>query len=460
MAVDTDIQPDIVIPQPHHKQQEVFDSNCRYKVLNWGRRTGKSTFAGIYTLIKALEKQGNYYIVAPTERQAEAIYWNDVLKTVIPEEFIHKINNVKKYVELKHVEGDIELPDGSIMTVNHDERLPRSRIYLRGLDAPDNLRGVKLSGCVLDEIAFKEDGMDIYDKVLSPALGDVRGWTIFISTPNGIHNNFYDLVQTAREDPETYFFSHATCLDNPYFPKEEYYAQKAKAQREGKMDAFVQEWDAEFRTPSRLVYRVFDRDIHVIDPSEVPMENVTYAMGMDFGWVDPFAVVYIAIDENQNWYVYDEIYTVETDTDKELALLQGKMRNDQHFSRIIGDYHAATEIANLKQRRFYVTPSKKGGDIKGGIREVSALLTPREYPKGIMKPRLFVTRNCRNTIKEFESYSNKTDAWGQPIDDPEKDRNNHLMDALRYVVIDYLQHREKPVRKPRVFDPVTGRVLS
>jgi phage terminase large subunit len=450
----------ITIPQPHAKQREVFESEKRYKVLNWGRRTGKSTFAGIYTLIKALEVQGNYYIVAPTERQAESIYWNDVLKTVIPEEFIFKINNQKKFIEIEYVSAEIELPNGQVIRADHNERMPRSRIYLRGLDNPDNLRGVKLAGCVLDEFAFKDDAMEIYNKVLAPSLGDLLGWTVFISTPNGIHNDFHELVQTAQADPETYFFSHATALDNPYFPRESFDHEKNKAQKEGKTDAFVQEWMAEFKNPAKLVYRMFDRNYHVIDPAEIPHENVTYAMGMDFGWTDPFAVVFIAIDEHQNWYIYDEIYQVEADTERELKLINDKTRSDQYFSRIIGDYHAKTEIANLRAKRFYVTPSRADNDVKGGVREVASLLNLRELPDGKMKPRLFVGRNCKNTVTEFESYSNKTDAYGRTIDHPEENKNNHIMDALRYVVVDYLQHRKRPTRKPRVFDPVTGRMLN
>ena len=43
--------------------------------------------------------------------------------------------------------------------------------------------------------------------------------------------------------------------------------------------------------------------------------------------------------------------------------------------------------------------------------------------------RLYVTSNCINTIKEFKSYKYPEKGGDRPVD-----RDNHLMDALRYVL--------------------------
>lgn len=449
------------IPKPHPKQLEVINSTERYKVLVWSRRTGKSTLAGLYTLMKALETQGNYYIVAPTEKQAKAIYWNDILQLVIPKELIAKINNVEKTITLKHIQGDITLPNGMVIHVNHDEDKPPSTISLRGVDNPDALRGVKLAGAVLDEYAFMENSKYVFDAILSPALADQEGWAVFISTPNGIHNPFYDLAKTAKKEDNDYFYSHATALDNPYFPKREFDRQKARYIEEGKLDAFVQEWQAEFKTPSRLVYRTFDEDIHVVKPSEIPKDG-TYVMGIDFGWVDPFAVVYAIIDYDNNWWIFDETYMSELTTDRAHRIMLDKM-GDKHFSRIIGDAQGKTDIANFKEKKFYITPSRKGdGSIKSGIREVASYLELREVRENgklIQRPKLHISSNCTSLIKEFESYSHRTDAYGEPTETPE-DKHNHALDALRYLITDYTQSRKPIVRRKRVYDSKTGRLLS
>lgn len=449
------------IPKPHPKQLEVINSHQRYKVLVWSRRVGKSTLAGLYTLTKALEHQGNYYIVAPTERQAKSIYWNDILQLVIPKELIAKVNNVEKTITFHHIKGDITLPNGTVIHVDHDENKPPSTISLRGVDNPDALRGVKLAGCVLDEYAFMENAKYVFDAIISPALADQEGWAMFISTPNGIHNPFYDLAKTAKKEGNDYFYSHATALDNPYFPEREFYRQKARYIEEGKLDAFVQEWQAEFKTPSRLVYRAFDEDIHVVKSSDVPKEG-TYAMGIDFGWVDPFAVIFVLIDFDQNWWIYDEIYLPELTTDKALRIMQDKI-GDKHISRIIGDAQGKTDIANFKEKKFYITPSRKGdGSIKSGIREVASFLELREVRENgklVQRPKLHVTSNCTSWIKEAESYSHRIDAYGEPTETPE-DKNNHLMDATRYLITDYTQSRKPIERRKKSYDLKTGRLLS
>lgn len=450
----------IMIPRPHRKQRQVLVSPARYKVLNWGRRSGKSTLAATHTLTEALKRQGNYYICAPTYKQAKSIYWDAVLKTVVPKELIAAINNVELKITLKHIQGEVTLPNGETIYVEHDERKPPSVIYLKGVDNPDALRGVALHGCVMDEFAFMANGKDIFDLIISPALGDYKGWCMFISTPNGIHNPFYDIVQLAQDpEVEDYYFSHATALDNPYFPTEEFEAQRKKYKSEGKEDLFAQEWEAKFTTPSRLVYREFDRNVHLIDREDIPFERLTHVMSIDFGWTDPFAVAFIGIDEDNTWYMYDEIYQTDLTTDRALNLMRSKMGNN-HFSRILGDGANPTEIANFKERRFYIQPSTKGHDsIKAGIREVASLLALREMPGGKMVPKFYLAKHCKFATKEFESYSNLLDAFGEVLDMPE-DKNNHLMDCIRYMALEYARSQKPRVRRQFEYDPVTGRKLG
>lgn len=453
------------IPAPHSKQLDVINSPQRYKVLAWGRRTGKSVLAGLVTFTEAMKHQGNYYIVAPTERQAKSIYWNDILRIVIPKELsdMCKINQVERTITFPHIKGEITLPSGETIYVEHDENRPPSTISLRGVDNPDALRGVKLAGCVLDEYAFMDNAKYVFDTIISPALGDSEGWAIFISSPNGVHNPFYDLVQTAQQNDEEYFFSHATALDNPFFPSREFERQRLRYASEGKLEAFTQEWEAEFKTPKLLIYKSFNRDIHVVRDREIDRSPLnTYAMGIDFGWIDPFAVVFCMIDQNNDWWVIDEIYQSELTTDKAHRLILDRM-GDKNYSRIIGDAQAKTDIANFRERRFYINPSSKGsGSINEGIREVASYLELRETVRDGKKsdrPKLYVSDRCVNLIKEFESYSNRTDAYGEPIDTPE-DKNNHLLDALRYLITDYMRARKPIQRRKRQYDPVTGRPLN
>ena len=181
----------------------------------------------------------------------------------------------------------------------------------------------------------------------------------------------------------------------------------------------------------------------------IPRENLTYAIAMDFGLKDPFAAVFVAIDKDDNWYIYDEIYLPDLPVDKIARVLHQKM-GDQYFTKIIGDSAGATEIASLKSKelgdmRVWVEPAKKGKDsLRAGIRLVRTKLYVREHTG---KPKLFVGRNCTATIKEFQSYKHIRDAFGEVSDTPE-DKNNHLMDAIRYLIMESMSGA-KPIPKAK-----------
>lgn len=424
------------LPYPHLKQQEFMRSDARWKVLVWGRRTGKSMGVALYTMLRAIEQQGNYYIIAPTYKQAKSIYWKDILKVLVPQAIIKKTDEGELYIELDYADYDLETKDilGYDIHVSHNPDLPPSTIYLKGADNPDSLRGVKLKGAVLDEFAFFQYANDTWRKIIRPALVDDQGWAIVSSTPDGFNNSFYDMVATAQtavaEGDDKWFYSHATMLDNVYIAHRvsEWAETRKEYERDGKLDEFTQEYEAQFTSPSLQVYRDFKMETHVINPRDVPQENMTYAIGMDFGLKDPFAVVFVAIDQNDNWYIYDEVYLPDLTIDKMARILHQKM-GDKNYSRIIGDSAGAMEIASLRDKslgdyRVWVTPSKKGKDsIRNGIREVSTKLYVRESTG---KPKLFVSANCKSTIREFQEYKRLRDAWGVVSETPE-DKNNHCV---------------------------------
>lgn len=66
-----------------------------------------------------------------------------------------------------------------------------------------------------------------------------------------------------------------------------------------------------------------------------------------------------------------------------------------------------------------LVPSVKGADsVINGIMNIS------EY-------RIIVDPKCKNTLSELSSY-----CWSRQLPNTPQDRNNHLMDALRYAFYD------------------------
>lgn len=449
----------LILPEPHAKQAEFLSDPHRYKVLNWGRRTGKSVAVWEKVVLEGMLRQGTYYIIAPTYKQAKSIYWRDIIKRYKGE--FMTFNEQELSVTFDYLSGfsipSIDTAGNPIdIPVNHNPDLPPTRIELKGADNPDSLRGTGIMGAVLDEYAFMPDGKYLYDTILQASLADRNGWAVFISTPNGMHNHFYDLAKIAQANPDLYFYSHATAKDNKYFPAKEFDNARRQYEIEGKVEQFNQEWLAEFTNPQKLIYKAFDYDTHVFRDMSLVPEFGTNNLTMDFGMTDPTAALFVKIDLEGNWWIYDEIYKTDLDLDPLIKALRDKMGDDR-YTRIIGDGAARFELESLRRRRFRITASKKGADsIINGIRELQALLAVRE---GTGKPKLFIHASCKSTIKEFESYSWETDDKGGILDNRPEDRNNHAMDALRYLALDKANPTAKTKRK-RYYDDVTGRALN
>jgi phage terminase large subunit len=447
----------LLLPNPHEKQAEFLADNHRYKVLNWGRRSGKSVAVWEKVVLEGMLRQGTYYIIAPTYKQAKSIYWRDICKTYKGD--FMTFNEQELAVTFDHLSGmEIETTSGKIL-VNHDPELPPTRIELKGADNPDSLRGTGIMGAVMDEFAFIPDGQYLYDTIIRASLADKNGWAVFISTPNGVINDFYELMQRAKNDPERYFYSHATAMDNTYFPKHEFEETRAEYEREGKLDQFNQEWLAEFVNPTQLVYNEFDSDVHVLPDKEfderMPFRG-TYNCSIDFGMTDPTAAGFVMIDYEGTWWVFDEIYQKDLHLDQLIYVLKDKM-GDNLYTRVLGDGAARFEIESLRKRRFRITAAKKGADsIANGIREVKALLAIRQDTG---KPKMFLRQSTtKNTQREFQVYSFLRDSSENVTNVPE-DKNNHAMDWVRYLALDKATPTERKKRK-REYDPDTGRALN
>ena len=149
-------------------QQEVYTDPTRFKVIAAGRRCGKSRLAATMLIIEGLRcPQGSAVLyVSPTMGQSRQIVWDLLLE--LGREVIQtsNVNNL-----------DITLINGA-------------RIYVRGADRPDTLRGVSLTFAVLDEVADIKP--QAWEQVIRASLSDKKGKAIFIGTPKG-RNWFYDL---------------------------------------------------------------------------------------------------------------------------------------------------------------------------------------------------------------------------------------------------------------------------
>lgn len=409
----------------HQTQHEIALDAHRFRIVCAGRRWGKSTLAQLIVLKWALEHVGLYWIVSPTYKQSKQIHWRG-LQEVIPRAWVAKKNEVELSLTLKN---------GSVLE-------------LKGAENPDALRGVKLRGLVIDEIASIRNWDWLWSEVLRPTLTDYEAPALFISTPKGF-NHFYELYQAGLEPTGPYRSWRFTSYDNPYIPAAELDAARAELTD----DTFHQEYLADFRKYTGLVYKAFDRDVHVVEPFAIP-EDWTLYRGLDFGSTNPTACIWVAVDGDDNWYVVDEHYA----TGQTIDYHAGVLNANPHSARVsatYGDPSGAQWIAEFAQRGVFITPANKDtgqsqeGWVRVGIAKVAEKLVsvPGHFVPAISPtartttglPKLFVFATCTNLIREFETYRWKEKAVSQAPDlnapeAPEK-ANDHALDALRYVAV-------------------------
>lgn len=209
-------------------QLKVWNSKARFKVLACGRRVGKSNLAIKMTLAKALEAPPGSAVVyiGPTLSQARQIAWQALL------------DEGGDLIKSAHVNQlDITLVTGR-------------KIHIRSAENSDTLRGLKLYFAVLDEAAFIKDDA-LWTKVVRPALSDLQGDAVFVSSPEG-RNWFWELYKYAdeSEDPEWEAF-HFTTYDNPTIPKKEIEAAKKTLSTL----VFNQEFMASFSTSGQTLFK-------------------------------------------------------------------------------------------------------------------------------------------------------------------------------------------------------------
>jgi hypothetical protein len=169
--------------RPRPWQRECHQRMARFTVLALHRRAGKTEMALMQLLDRALrcrEELGLFAYLAPFLKQSRAIAWA----------------RLKQRVEALRVHGAVDVIESEMaVRLKHNN----ATVRLFGGDNPDALRGLRLDGVVIDEVA--QIRPEVWEDILLPALADRRGWSLFIGTPAGV-NLFSELFYRAQTLPD------------------------------------------------------------------------------------------------------------------------------------------------------------------------------------------------------------------------------------------------------------------
>ena len=269
-------------------QVKVWQDPARFKVIAAGRRCGKSNLAIKMLLAKALEApEGSAVVyVAPTLGQARQICWDALLE------------QGKDVIKSAHVnQMDIQLITGR-------------KIHVRSGENPDTLRGLKLFFAVVDEAAFVKE--ELFTKILRPALSDLKGEAVLISTPDG-RNHFYDWFSLGKSETDPDWKSwHLTTKDNPTIPEGEIEAAK----RTLSSFAFKQEFEANFSNSGQEIFKEEwlkkapepQHGDYIIAIDLAGFEEVGKNPGASKSRLDESAIAIVKVTDDGDWWVKEILH--------------------------------------------------------------------------------------------------------------------------------------------------------
>jgi phage terminase large subunit-like protein len=247
----------------------------------------------------------------------------------------------------------------------------------------------------------------------------------------------YDEIYTKVNDKRVFVVT-ADIRDNPHLSQDAI-VDFEKSLTEEEKEARIH---GRFMHLSGLVYKEFNPDINICEPVNVKPSWTRY-MAIDPHERMPTAVIWLAVDNHDNHWVYDELWLADMDIEQiahAIHVQEGDLKPrirliDPHSDKdnvVAGGFNIRKELM-----KHGVYCERGNSDPALGKSRIRQALKARYSP--LIKseiPQLRISRNCKQTIYEFQHYL--WDDYRRNKDEYElketvKKKNDHFMDALRYI---------------------------
>jgi len=234
-------------------QKEVMRSDARFRVIDAGRRWGKTKLAAHEVVRAAREPESMNWWVANTYKNVRRGYREVVKQT--PPRLLAKDPPMDTSQNLA-----LHFKNGATIEFYSGER-------------PDSMAGEGVDFVIMDEGGLMKD--EVWYRTVRPTLMDTGGRALIISTPRG-HNWFWELWVRGNERRAGFESWRFPQTSNPYVPDEE----TAESKEELPELMFRQEIMAEFLASGASIF-----GLGLETPGAV-MENIVAPRGHVFLGVD------------------------------------------------------------------------------------------------------------------------------------------------------------------------------
>jgi phage terminase large subunit-like protein len=416
--------------QPHAKQQKFHSSPKKARLYIGGNRSGKTVGGIMEDIWWATHRHP--YLTLP-DRPMEG--------RIISVDFTYGVNQIiipklKQWIPPSELRGGswFSAYDSGFRVLNFENG---STIELMSYEQDIE----KFAGVPRDFIHFDEEPpKPIYDECMA-RLVDRAGRTWLTMTPLEGMTWVYDTLYEPGQDPKNTRVQtiQVGMEENPHIDAEErklYLDGLDDDEREAR-------GKGNFVALGGLVYKKFSRETHVIDsldPKKFIGSNYKIYMSLDHGFSNPTAVLWHAVDLENNVITFDEHYENERTIDYHAAVI-----NDRNRS------HGRNPDINICDPALAQRQAVTGTSIQTeyAIRGIGFALGNNDVPTGVAKvqqyldlradnkPSWYITENCANLIREMQRLrwktwaSKKQQANNNPHEVIHK-KDDHACDSARY----------------------------
>lgn len=386
-----------------------MDCQTRTQIFFGGSSSGKSYFLAQRAVIDVC-KGRNYIICRNVAGTIKKSVFNEVLKAI----------GRFKLLPYFH----INRTDMVITCLSN-----KKQILFVGLDDPEKVKSITPIHGVITDI-WVEEATETEYKAVKQLYKRLRGrskWTKrLILSFNPIlqtHWIYKEYFHSWNEDDEFYenedlIIIHSTYKDNNFLTKDDVKGL------ENEQDSYF--YDVYTLGKWGVLGAVIFKNWKMEDCTEIKKHADNYRIGQDFGYSnDEAATIFIHYDKKRKtiYILDDSIYAIELSNKDLQKLLKAKMEELKlnKNSIVYCDCAEAKSIKDLKTMSINSYPVKKGADsVNFGI-------------KFLQSHKIVVDLKCQHFKNEISQYKWKETRDGTVLTIP-VDKNNHLMDALRYAL--------------------------
>ena len=396
-------------------------STPRTQIFFGGSSSGKSMFLAQRTLIDVINGSYNYLIVRKVARTIRASVFNEIVK-LINEHDLNKIFNINK--------SDL------VITCKNGYQ-----ILFVGLDDVEKLKSITPLKGVIGTI-WIEEATETADDDIKQLQKRLRGIS---KTNKRIVMSFNPILkshwlyqeyfknwsdsETSYKDNEVSILK-TTYKDNAFLMEDDirnlesetdkYYYDVYTLGNWGVLGNLIfKNWEVKDLTKETVI--VGDKEVSIMNTFD------NYKNGLDFGFSeDPAGLIRTHYDKkNKTIYVVDELYEREMTND----VLQREVKKIIGDEYVVCDSAEPKSIAELRRLGTRALGAKKGKDsIDFGI-------------DWLQRQKIVIHVKCQNFKNEIQQFKWKEDKDGNVMK-VSVDKNNHLMDALRYCYEDEMTYRQ------------------